>query len=66
MPQSSKFSGVDFAEVAVELVPPGLHGRDAAVLPPHEVSAIIASSGFDSPVLFMQTLFVHAWYAIRT
>jgi tRNA (cmo5U34)-methyltransferase len=41
------------------------HGRDAAVLPPHEISAIIASSGFDSPVLFMQTLFVHAWYAIR-
>jgi tRNA (cmo5U34)-methyltransferase len=41
------------------------HGRDAAVLPPHEVSAMIASSGFDSPVLFMQTLFIHAWYAIR-
>jgi tRNA (cmo5U34)-methyltransferase len=41
------------------------HSRDVAVLPSHEVSAIIASSGFDSPVLFMQTLFIHAWYAIR-
>lgn len=39
------------------------HGRDAAVLPPNEVSSIIGSSGFDSPVLFLQTLFIHAWYA---
>ncbi len=39
------------------------HGRDVAVLPPHQVSSIIASGGFDSPVLFMQTLFIHAWYA---
>lgn len=42
------------------------HGRDAAVLPPHEVASIIASSGFDPPVLFLQTLFIHAWYARRT
>lgn len=41
------------------------HGRDAAVLPPHEVASIIESGGFDSPVLFMQTLFIHAWYARR-
>ncbi|KAB8330030.1 methyltransferase domain-containing protein [Scytonema tolypothrichoides VB-61278] len=41
------------------------HGRDAAVLPPHEVASIIASSGFDVPVLFLQTLFIHAWYARR-
>ncbi len=42
------------------------HGRDAAVLPPHEVASIIASGGFDLPVLFLQTLFIHAWYARRT
>lgn len=42
------------------------HGRDAAVLPPHEVASIIASGGFDPPVLFLQTLFIHAWYARRT
>lgn len=41
------------------------HGRDAAVLPPDQVEAIIASSGFDAPVLFLQTLFIHAWYARR-
>lgn len=42
------------------------HGRDAAVLPAHEVAAIIASSGFDTPVLFLQTILIHAWYARRT
>ncbi len=41
------------------------HGQDAAVLPPHEVASIIASGGFDIPVLFLQTLFIHAWYARR-
>lgn len=42
------------------------HGRDAAVLPPDQVGAIIAASGFDTPVLFLQTLFIHAWYARRS
>ncbi len=42
------------------------HGREAAVLPPHEVESIIASSGFDTPVLFFQTLLIHAWYSRRT
>ena len=42
------------------------HGRDAAVLPPHEVASIIASSGFNTTVLFLQTLFIHAWYARLT
>ena len=42
------------------------YGRDVAVLPPLEVESIIASSGFDTPVLFLQTLLIHAWYARRT
>jgi tRNA (cmo5U34)-methyltransferase len=42
------------------------YGRNAAVLPPLEVESIIASSGFDTPVLFFQTLLIHAWYAKRT
>lgn len=42
------------------------YGRDVAVLPPLEVESIIASSGFDTPVLFFQTLLIHAWYAKRT
>lgn len=42
------------------------YGRDVAVLPPLEVESIIASSGFDSPVLFFQSILIHAWYAQRT
>jgi tRNA (cmo5U34)-methyltransferase len=42
------------------------YGRNTAVLPPLEVELIIASSGFDTPVLFLQTLLIHAWYARRT
>ncbi|MBE9041584.1 class I SAM-dependent methyltransferase [Oscillatoriales cyanobacterium LEGE 11467] len=38
------------------------HGKEAAVLPPDEVASIISSSGFEPPVLFLQTLFIHAWY----
>ena len=38
-------------------------GRDVAVLPPHEIESIIASSGFDTPVLFFQSLLVHAWFS---
>ena len=42
------------------------HGQNVAVLSPDEVSSIIASSGFDLPVLFFPPLFIHAWYARRT
>jgi tRNA (cmo5U34)-methyltransferase len=42
------------------------YGRNVAVLPPLEVESIIASSGFDTPVLFFQTLLIHGWYARRT
>ena len=38
-------------------------GRGVAVLPPRDVERIIASSGFDAPVLFFQALLIHAWYA---
>ncbi len=36
--------------------------RKVSVLPPPQVEAILASSGFASPVLFYQALFIHAWY----
>lgn len=39
------------------------HAKAVAVLPPNEVASIIASSGFEPPVLFLQTLFIHAWYS---
>jgi tRNA (cmo5U34)-methyltransferase len=35
-------------------------------LTPPEIEAIIAAGGFDTPVLFFQTLFIHAWFAKRT
>jgi tRNA (cmo5U34)-methyltransferase len=42
------------------------YGKEFAAQSPQEVEAMIASSGFDAPVLFLQTLLIHAWYAKRT
>lgn len=39
--------------------------RDVAVLPAAQVSAMIASAGFETPVLFLQTVLIHAWYTQR-
>jgi tRNA (cmo5U34)-methyltransferase len=37
--------------------------RDVAILPPQEVAALIASSGFDCPIQFHQALLIHGWFA---
>lgn len=42
------------------------YGRDVALLPVEQVSSIIASAGFETPVLFLQTGLIHAWYTRRT
>lgn len=42
-----------------------IYGRDVAVLPTDQISSIIASAGFATPVLFLQTLLIHAWYTQR-
>jgi len=42
------------------------YGQQITILPPQEVEAMIASSGFDTPVLFFQTFLIRAWYAKRT
>lgn len=42
------------------------YGRDVAVLPVEQVSSIIASGGFETPVVFLQTCLIHAWYDQRT
>jgi tRNA (cmo5U34)-methyltransferase len=42
------------------------YGRDVAVLPVDQVRSLIAAGGFESPVLFLQTCLIHAWYAQRT
>lgn len=41
------------------------YGRDVALLPPRTIEAIITNGGFESPVMFLQTLLIHAWYAKR-
>lgn len=38
-------------------------GRNIALLPTEKVESIIKSGGFASPVLFFQTLFIHAWFS---
>jgi len=37
--------------------------NQVAVLPPSEIEAIIQSGGFEKPILFSQTLLIHAWYS---
>ena len=41
------------------------YGRDVAILPLDQLRNIIASGGFETPVLFLQTGLIHAWYAKR-
>lgn len=42
------------------------YGQDVTVSAPQEIEDLIASSGFDTPVLFFQAFLIHAWYARRT
>jgi tRNA (cmo5U34)-methyltransferase len=39
------------------------YGRDVALLPLAEVSTLMSAGGFTTPVLFLQTCLIHAWYA---
>lgn len=57
-----------YAEIPTEEIETMINAydRDVAVLSPTEVELMIASSGFDAPVLFFQTLLIHAWYTQRT
>jgi len=50
----------DFAEMPANV---DAFGRNVALLPTDKVESIIKSSGFESPVLFFQTLFIHAWFS---
>ncbi|GEP42547.1 class I SAM-dependent methyltransferase [Brevifollis gellanilyticus] len=44
---------------------PETYQKDVSILPLDQVSSIITSAGFDTPVLFLQTCLIHAWYARR-
>lgn len=39
--------------------------RDVAIAPHDQVCDHIASAGFETPVQFLQTVLIHAWYARR-
>jgi len=38
-------------------------GKNVAVLPRSYVEDIIVIAGFTAPILFCQTLLIHAWYS---
>lgn len=38
------------------------YGRDVSILPPEDIGALIASSGFEEPVHFLQTMMIHGWF----
>lgn len=38
-------------------------GKNVSVLPRDYIEDIIVTAGFDAPILFCQTLFIHAWYS---
>jgi len=41
------------------------YATNVALLPPREVAALIGASGFHTPVLFFQSLLLHAWFSRR-
>ncbi len=41
------------------------YGRDVAVLSLDQTSSIITAGGFETPVQFLQTCLIHAWFARR-
>jgi tRNA (cmo5U34)-methyltransferase len=41
------------------------YAKDVAILPPHKVSALVESAGFEAPVQFYQAGLIHAWYTHR-
>ena len=56
-----------YSDVAAEALEKmrGAYGRTFAAQLPGQVETIIEASGFTAPVLFLQTLMIHAWYAKR-
>lgn len=61
--RTMKYSGLPAEEVEKRLAS---FGRNVAILPPREIEAILVSSGFGTPVLFYQSLHIHAWYSKLT
>lgn len=56
--------GSDWSEADIEKMRAAWRTHLAA-LTPIEIESIIAAGGFERPVLFFQTLFIHGWFARR-
>ncbi len=72
-PEHAKLETVWFRLMEIAGVPPEQHAnlrqawqRDVGFLPVAEQEALIASAGFEPPVLFLQSLLIRAWFAQRT
>jgi len=50
----------NYAEMPVNL---DSFGRNVALLSTENVESIIKTGGFGAPVLFFQSLFIHAWFS---
>lgn len=57
--------GTDGSEEGIEKMN-AVWSQHITTLTASEVEAIIISGGFDTPVLFFQTLFIHTWFSKRT
>ena len=54
--QTMNYSGVPVEDVKKL-------GHDVAVLPQQQIESIIEQGGFEPPVLFFQSLLIHAWFS---
>ncbi|NJK97107.1 MAG: class I SAM-dependent methyltransferase [Bacteroidales bacterium] len=45
---------------------PEVYKQNVAMLPPAEVESIIQQGGFNAPVLFSQSHFIHGWFAQKS
>ena len=60
--------GLEYAEMPAEKVAElrSSFGTRVALLPPREIEAMLASSGFGPATLFYQSVLIHAWFARRS
>ncbi len=72
-PDHAKLQTVWFRLMEIAGVPAEQHAnmiqawqRDVGFLPVPELEALIASAGFERPVLFLQSLLIRAWFTQRT
>jgi tRNA (cmo5U34)-methyltransferase len=54
---------VKMHEYANMLVNVNKFGNDVALVPVNEIESLLKTSGFEEPVLFFQTIFLHAWFS---